>query len=147
MSMAMERTGSISISDSLIQNAVTYYEGSGSADEITTACYYAYLTYYKNYDYEKALLYLIMAEHYSTDAHNPIILCKIYDALTIIYYKQNDYQLCLEYARKAKTQYKRMNDFDGHIKSVMRIATCFALTNKYDSAKYYLNSVQHMLVV
>lgn len=142
MSMAMERTGSISISDSLIQNAVTYYEGSGSADEITTACYYAYLTYYKNYDYEKALLYLIMAEHYSTDAHNPIILCKIYDALTIIYYKQNDYQLCLEYERKAKTQYKRMNDFDGHIKSAMRIATCFALTNKYDSAKYYLNSVQ-----
>lgn len=139
MSMAMDKAYIDYTSDSLTSIALKYYRRHGSPDEKMRAYYYHSLVYHNRNDDDKAMEYLVKAEHLIPEAADHILCGQIYAACSAIYYRMVDIPNSLNYAKKAEEEYQLAGDGTRQKKVMLRLADCYMQANMPDSAEAYLS--------
>lgn len=125
-------------SDTLLDKAIIYYNKVGNNQKLANAYYYKSYRSEKSADYPQAILYCKKAEQLAENTNDILLQCKIAEHLSYLNCLCDNYQLQLQYAKKAlnlseKTQNNSMLAYSYH-----NIGFAFAILGQYDSAYAYV---------
>jgi len=88
-------------SDSLINEAIRYYKRMGDKERLTDCYYYLANQYMHQEDWHKSIETLKLAEEQVEQTKSDWLKCKVYDALALVNERTANYQLTLDYEKKA----------------------------------------------
>ena len=124
-------------SDSLINEAIGYYKRTGDKERLADSYYYKGELYFQHEDWPKAIEIYKLAEEQAEQTDNNWLKYKIYDAIGGVNQQSGNYQMCLDYGRKALDYILRIGRRSSICSAYMQIATTFAFLQQTDSAAFY----------
>ena len=124
-------------SDSLINEAIRYYKRTGDKERLTDSYYYLANQYMHQEDWQKSIETLKLAEEQVDDW----LKCKVYDALALVNERTANYQLTLDYEKKALGYALRVGRRSTIGYAYSEIAQAFAFMEQVDSAAYYTDQM------
>ena len=124
-------------SDSLINEAIRYYKRTGDKERLTDSYYYKANIYMHQEDWQKSIEMLKLAEEQVEQTGNDWLKCKVYDALALVNERTANYQLTLDYEKKALSYALRVGRRSSIGYAYSEIAQAFAFMEQVDSAAYY----------
>lgn len=124
-------------SDSLINEAIGYYKRTGDRERLADSYYYKGELYFQHEDWPKAIEIYKLAEEQAEQTDNIWLKYKIYDAIGGVNQQNGNYQMCLDYGRKALDYILRIGRRSSICGAYMQIATTFAFLQQTDSAAFY----------
>ena len=124
-------------SDSLINEAIGYYKRTGDKERLADSYYYKGELYFQHEDWTKAIEIYKLAEEQAEQTDNIWLKYKIYDAIGGVNQQSGNYQMCLDYGRKALDYILRIGRRSSICSAYMQIATTFAFLQQTDSAAFY----------
>ena len=124
-------------SDSLINEAIRYYKRTGDKERLTDSYYYLANQYMHQEDWQKSIETLKLAEEQVEQTGSDWLKCKVYDALALVNERTANYQLTLDYEKKALGYALRVGRRSTIGYTYSEIAQAFAFMGQADSAAYY----------
>ena len=125
-------------SDSLINEAIGYYKRTGDKERLADSYYYkGELYYFQHEDWTKTIEIYKLAEEQAEQTDNIWLKYKIYDAIGGVNQQSGNYQMCLDYGRKALDYILRIGRRSSICGAYMQMATTFAFLQQTDSAAFY----------
>ena len=124
-------------SDSLINEAIRYYKRTGDKERLTDSYYYLANQYMHQEDWQKSIETLKLAEEQVEQTGSDWLKCKVYDALALVNERTANYQLTLDYEKKALGYALRVGRRSTIGYAYSEIAQAFAFMGQADSAAYY----------
>ena len=124
-------------SDSLINEAIGYYKRTGDRERLADSYYYKGELYFQHEDWPKAIEIYKLAEEQAEQTDNIWLKYKIYDAIGGVNQQSGNYQMCLDYGRKALDYILRIGRRSSICGAYMQMATTFAFLQQTDSAAFY----------
>ena len=125
-------------SDSLLDIAIIYYNKVENNQKLADAYYYKSYRSEKDNDYPQAILYCKDAEQLAKRTNDIRLQCKIAEHLSYLNCLCENYQLQLQYAKKALNLSKKMQNNSMLAYSYHNIGFAFAVLGQYDSAYSYV---------
>ena len=124
-------------SDSLINEAIRYYKRTGDKERLTDSYYYLANQYMHQEDWQKSIETLKLAEEQVEQTGSDWLKCKVYDALALVNERTANYQLTLDYEKRALGYALRVGRRSTIGYAYSEIAQAFAFMGQADSAAYY----------
>ena len=124
-------------SDSLINEAIRYYKRTGDKERLTDSYYYLANQYMHQEDWQKSIETLKLAEEQVERTGSDWLKCKVYDALALVNERTANYQLTLDYEKRALGYALRVGRRSTIGYAYSEIAQAFAFMGQADSAAYY----------
>ena len=124
-------------SDSLINEAICYYKRKGDKERLTDSYYYLANQYMHQEDWQRSIETLKLAEEQVEQTGSDWLKCKVYDALALVNERTANYQLTLDYEKKALGYALRVGRRSTIGYTYSEIAQAFAFMGQADSAAYY----------
>ena len=124
-------------SDSLINEAIRYYKRMGDKERLADSYYYLANQYMHQEDWQKSIETLKLAEEQVERTGSDWLKCKVYDALALVNERTANYQLTLDYEKKALGYALRVGRRSTIGYTYSEIAQAFAFMGQADSAAYY----------
>ena len=124
-------------SDSLINEAIRYYKRMGDKERLTDSYYYLANQYMHQEDWQKSIETLKLAEEQVEQTGSDWLKCKVYDALALVNERTANYQLTLDYEKRALGYALRVGRRSTIGYTYSEIAQAFAFMGQADSAAYY----------
>ena len=124
-------------SDSLINEAIRYYKRKSDRERLVDSYYYLANLYMHQEDWQKSIETLKLAEEQVEQTENDWLKCKVYDALALVNERSTNYQLTLDYEKKALRYALRVGRRSSIGYAYSEIAQAFAFMGQADSAAYY----------
>ena len=128
-------------SDSLINEAIRYYKRTGDKERLTDSYYYLANQYMHQEDWQKSIETLKLAEEQVEQTGSDWLKCKVYDALALVNERTANYQLTLDYEKKALGYALRVGRRSTIAYAYSEIAQAFAFMEQVDSAAYYTDQM------
>ena len=128
-------------SDSLINEAIRYYKRTGDKERLTDSYYYLANQYMHQEDWQKSIETLKLAEEQVEQTGSDWLKCKVYDALALVNERTANYQLTLDYEKKALGYALRVGRRSTIGYAYSEIAQAFAFMEQVDSAAYYTDQM------
>ena len=128
-------------SDSLINEAIRYYKRKGDKERLTDSYYYLANQYMHQEDWQKSIETLKLAEEQVEQTGSDWLKCKVYDALALVNERTANYQLTLDYEKKALGYALRVGRRSTIGYAYSEIAQAFAFMEQVDSAAYYTDQM------
>lgn len=128
-------------SDSLINEAIRYYKRTGDRERLTDSYYYLANQYMHQEDWPKSIETLKLAEEQVEQTGSDWLKCKVYDALAMVNERTANYQLTLDYEKKALGHALRFGRRSSIASAYAEIAQAFAFMEQADSAAYYTDQL------
>ena len=128
-------------SDSLINEAIRYYKRMGDKERLTDSYYYLANQYMHQEDWQKSIETLKLAEEQVERTGSDWLKCKVYDALALVNERTANYQLTLDYEKKALGYALRVGRRSTIAYAYSEIAQAFAFMEQVDSAAYYTDQM------
>ena len=125
-------------SDSLLDLAIIYYNKVGNQIKLADAYYYKAYRLEITQDYPQAILYCKEAEHLAKNANDIRLQCKISESLSHLNCLCENYQLQLQYAKKALDLSEIIQNNSMLAYAYHNISYAFAILGQYDSAYSYI---------
>lgn len=132
-------------SDSLINEAIGYYKRTADKERLADCYYYKGELYFQHEDWPKAIEIYKLAEEQAEQTDNIWLKYKIYDAIGGVNQQSGNYQMCLDYGRKALDYILRIGRRSSICSAYMQIATTFAFLQQTDSAAFYTDKAMPYL--
>ena len=124
-------------SDSLINEAIGYYKRTADKERLADCYYYKGELYFQHEDWPNAIEIFKLAEEQAEQTDNIWLKYKIYDAIGSVNQQSGNYQMCLDYGRKALDYILRIGRRSSICSAYMQMATTFAFLQQTDSAAFY----------
>ena len=124
-------------SDSLINEAIRYYKRMGDKERLVDSYYYLANQYMHQEDWQKSIETLKLAEEQVEQTGSDWLKCKVYDALALVNERTANYQLTLDYEKRALGYALRVGRRSTIGYAYSEIAQAFAFMGQADSAAYY----------
>ena len=124
-------------SDSLINEAIRYYKRMGDKERLADSYYYLANQYMHLEDWQKSIETLKLAEEQVERTGSDWLKCKVYDALALVNERTANYQLTLDYEKRALGYALRVGRRSTIGYAYSEIAQAFAFMGQADSAAYY----------
>ena len=124
-------------SDSLINEAIRYYKRMGDKERLGDSYYYLANQYMHQEDWQKSIETLKLAEEQVEQTESDWLKCKVYDALALVNERTANYQLTLDYEKRALGYALRVGRRSTIGYTYSEIAQAFAFMGQADSAAYY----------
>ena len=124
-------------SDSLINEAIGYYKRTADKERLADCYYYKGELYFQHEDWPNAIEIFKLAEEQAEQTDNIWLKYKIYDAIGGVNQQSGNYQMCLDYGRKALDYILRIGRRSSICSAYMQMATTFAFLQQTDSAAFY----------
>ena len=124
-------------SDSLINEAIRYYKRMGDKERLADSYYYLANQYMHQEDWQKSIETLKLAEEQVERTGSDWLKCKVYDALALVNERTANYQLTLDYEKRALGYALRVGRRSTIGYAYSEIAQAFAFMGQADSAAYY----------
>ena len=124
-------------SDSLINEAIRYYKRMGDKERLGDSYYYLANQYMHQEDWQKSIETLKLAEEQVEQTESDWLKCKVYDALALVNERTANYQLTLDYEKRALGYALRVGRRSTIGYAYSEIAQAFAFMGQADSAAYY----------
>ena len=124
-------------SDSLINEAIRYYKRMGDKERLADSYYYLANQYMHQEDWQKSIETLKLAEEQVEQTESDWLKCKVYDALALVNERTANYQLTLDYEKRALGYALRVGRRSTIGYTYSEIAQAFAFMGQADSAAYY----------
>ena len=124
-------------SDSLINEAIRYYKRMGDKERLADSYYYLANQYMHQEDWQKSIETLKLAEEQVEQTGSDWLKCKVYDALALVNERTANYQLTLDYEKRALAYALRVGRRSTIGYAYSEIAQAFAFMGQADSAAYY----------
>ena len=131
------QTGHLLASDSTIDNAIAYYEENTDWEKLTDAYYYKAQGLNKRKEYAEAIRYYKKAEETAQKTDNIHQKYKIAETLVRINHVSGNYQLQLDYARKALGYALESNNKNYIAYSYFNLSRVFQFLKNVDSVCFY----------
>ncbi len=128
-------------SDSLINEAIRYYKRMGDKERLTDSYYYLANQYMHQEDWQKSIETLKLAEEQVEQTGSDWLKCKVYDALALVNERTANYQLTLDYEKRALGYALRVGRRSTIAYAYSEIAQAFAFMEQADSAAYYTDQM------
>ena len=128
-------------SDSLINEAIRYYKRMGDKERLADSYYYLANQYMHQEDWQKSIETLKLAEEQVEQTGSDWLKCKVYDALALVNERTANYQLTLDYEKKALGYALRVGRRSTIGYAYSEIAQAFAFMEQADSAAYYTDQM------
>ena len=128
-------------SDSLINEAIRYYKRTGDKERLTDSYYYLANQYMHQEDWQKSIETLKLAEEQVEQTGSDWLKCKVYDALALVNERTANYQLTLDYEKRALGYALRVGRRSTIGYAYSEIAQAFAFMEQVDSAAYYTDQM------
>lgn len=128
-------------SDSLINKAIHYYKRTGDKERLTESYYYKANIIMHREDWNKSIEILKLAEEQVEQTRSDWLKYKVYDAIAHINERTANYQLALDYEKKALHYVLRVGRRSSIGYVYFEIATAFAYMEQMDSAVYYTDKL------
>ena len=128
-------------SDSLINEAIRYYKRTGDKERLTDSYYYLANQYMHQEDWQKSIETLKLAEEQVEQTGSDWLKCKVYDALALVNERTANYQLTLDYEKRALHYALRVGRRSSIGYAYSEIAQAFAFMEQVDSAAYYTDQM------
>ena len=128
-------------SDSLINEAIRYYKRMGDKERLADSYYYLANQYMHQEDWQKSIETLKLAEEQVERTGSDWLKCKVYDALALVNERTANYQLTLDYEKKALGYALRVGRRSTIAYAYSEIAQAFAFMEQADSAAYYTDQM------
>ena len=128
-------------SDSLINEAIRYYKRTGDKERLADSYYYLANQYMHQEDWQKSIETLKLAEEQVEQTGSDWLKCKVYDALALVNERTANYQLTLDYEKKALGYALRVGRRSTIGYAYSEIAQAFAFMEQVDSAAYYTDQM------
>ena len=128
-------------SDSLINEAIRYYKRTGDKERLADSYYYLANQYMHQEDWQKSIETLKLAEEQVEQTGSDWLKCKVYDALALVNERTANYQLTLDYEKKALGYALRVGRKSTIGYAYSEIAQAFAFMEQVDSAAYYTDQM------
>ena len=128
-------------SDSLINEAIRYYKRMGDKERLADSYYYLANQYMHQEDWQKSIETLKLAEEQVEQTGSDWLKCKVYDALALVNERTANYQLTLDYEKKALGYALRVGRRSTIGYAYSEIAQAFAFMEQVDSAAYYTDQM------
>ena len=128
-------------SDSLINEAIRYYKRMGDKERLADSYYYLANQYMHQEDWQKSIETLKLAEEQVEQTGSDWLKCKVYDALALVNERTANYQLTLDYEKKALGYALRVGRRSTIAYAYSEIAQAFAFMEQADSAAYYTDQM------
>ena len=128
-------------SDSLINEAICYYKRKGDKERLTDSYYYLANQYMHQEDWQRSIETLKLAEEQVEQTGSDWLKCKVYDALALVNERTANYQLTLDYEKKALCYALRVGRRSTIAYAYSEIAQAFAFMEQVDSAAYYTDQM------
>ena len=126
-------------SDSLLNQAISYYGKMGNDQKLADAYYYKSVQAEKiNNNYPQAILYGKKAEHFAMKTDDARLQFKIVESLAYLNGLCENDLLQLQYAKKALCIAQKVHNNNWMAYSYNFISFAFANLNQHDSAFYYI---------
>ena len=124
-------------SDSLINEAIRYYKRAGDRERLADSYYYKAHIFMQQEDWGKSIETLKLAEKLAEETGDDWLKCKVYDAIAHINERTANYEMTLDYEKKALDCALRVGQRSTICDIYSEIATAFAFMQQADSAAYY----------
>ena len=124
-------------SDSLLDEAIRYYQQVHDSEHLADAYYYKGVSLYLNHDVQQSLLFHKKAETEIGNSGNVRQQYKIAEGIAFINNIYGNYDLALQYAKKALKLSKSIRNKRWKADAYYRIAVAFSNLNEEDSTRYY----------
>jgi len=128
-------------SDSLINEAVRYNKQVGDKERLADSYYYLANQYMHQEDWQKSIETLKLAEEQVEQTESDWLKCKVYDALALVNERTANYQLTLDYEKKALQHALLVGRRSSIGYTYAGIAQAFAFMGQPDSAAYYTDQM------
>ena len=128
--------------DSLV---IPYYSQKNDQKNLANAYYYKGYSEAIKGDYAKAIYYYKKAEEQAIIAENDKLLYKTYESLSTMNQLTGNYNIELEYSKKALKIVPRVNNKKWTFDAIYKIAIAYNRLEQKDSLLYYLNKVEAFL--
>ena len=125
-------------SDSLLDQAITYYNKVGNNQKLANCYYYKSSRSRLCQDYTQAILYGKEAERLANNANDDRLQFKIAENLSYLNGLCENDQLQLQYAKKALALAQKVQDYNWVAYSFNTLSYAFSKLNQLDSALFYI---------
>lgn len=125
-------------SDSLLDLAIIYYNKVGNHQKLADSYYYKAYRSEITQDYPQAILYCKEAENLAKNTNDIRLQCKISESLSHLNCLCENYQLQLQYAKKALDLSEIIQNNSMLAYAYHNISYAFAILGQYDSAYSYI---------
>ena len=133
---------STSMLDSLV---IPYFSEKNDQKNLANAYYYKGYSLGLKGDYAKTTYYYKKAEEQAINVRNDKLLYKIYESLSAINDLTGNYKLELEYAKKAFTIVRLINNNKWTCDALYNMALAYSRLKQKDSSFYYINKMEPFL--
>ena len=137
-----KKPDSTNMLDSLV---IPYYSQKNDQKNLADAYYYKGYSEAIKGDYAKATYYYKKAEEHATIVENDKQLYKVYESLSAINEITGNYNIELEYAKKALLIVPTINNYKWTYDALYKMVIAYSRLAKKDSVLYYLNKVEPLL--
>lgn len=137
-----QKPDSTNMLDSLV---IPYYSQKNDQKNLANAYYCKGYSIGSKGDYAKATYYYKKAEEQTMAIDDDRLLYKVYESLSAVNELTGNYQLELEYAKKALIIVQKLNNNKWTYDALYNTALAFSRNKQKDSSLYYLNKMEPFL--
>ena len=137
-----QKPDSTNMLDSLV---IPYYSQKNDQKNLASAYYYKGYSEVIKSDYAKAIYYYKKAEEHASIVGNDKQLYKVYESLSAINEITGNYNIELEYAKKALLIVPTINNQKWTYEALYKMVIAYSRLGQKDSVLYYLNKVEPLL--
>ena len=130
--------------DSIIKPAVRYYARHGSPDDRLKAQYYLGRIYQNAGDNESAMRCFVNAEGYASKCDDTKMACRLYTAMTAIYYSVYQFESALSASINAAEYYLEAADTNWYADRMITAANISLILKDTIRARQYLNDARQV---
>ena len=132
-------------SDSLINEAILYYKQVGNKERLVDSYYYKAERYINLENWSKSIEILKLAEEQVEKTDDIWLKYKVYDAIGHVNQANGNYQLSLDYEKKALAYILQIGKGESIANIYLQMATTFAFMQQMDNAAYYTDKMMPYL--
>ena len=132
-------------SDSLLDEAIRYYQEVHDSEHLADAYYYKGASLYLNHDIQQSLLFYKKAETEIGNSGNVRLRYKIAEALSYINSVNSEYKIALSYATKALKLCEDVHNKRWLADAHFRAGMVYSQIEQYDSALYHFHQIEPVL--
>lgn len=132
-------------SDSLLDEAIRYYQEVHDSEHLADAYYYKGASLYLNHDIQQSLLFYKKAETEIGNSGNVRLRYKIAEALSYINSVNSEYKIALSYATKALKLCDDVHNKRWLADAHFRAGMVYSQIEQYDSALYHFHQIEPVL--
>lgn len=127
------------VSDSLVNQSIVYYKGTGELDKLVDAYLIkGKILYYKG-SIKQSISCLKECEKIIGNINNLSLQSELYRFLALVNSKYGEHEFAMKYAKKALDIAEKYDNKAWKVSIYSRMAIIYAKTKDYDSACFYIN--------